>query len=530
MCTYLAKRGSVYYFRRVIPAELRSAFGGKREFMESLGTKDRAEAKRLIPARTTASERELERAQVRLALPLNALVSPSPGISEVAARRERDQLEWLEENTAFQEQIDDEREALEEALGPASSAMKDRLKAPLTTLDPSDATVKLILMEKDAELASLKAKLSGMGGQALTSDAGSGMLLGETSRVTARAAGNPSVDIAPAAFLYPDIVELWASERNVQLKTKEASAAVARWFYECVGRITVADITRRDVLAFKDKLVGDGQSSANINTKLSRLRTLLQWAKENDFAPLNAALGIKVKDSGSSIDRRKPFDLAALNAIFRSPVYASDYRPYQGRGEAAYWMPLLALFTGARMEELGQLRTIDVRQASFPDASGTMELAWFLSITADADEGLKLKTASSERVVPIHPTLISLGFIEYIEKVKADGHPRVFPDLKPGAYGRLTAKWGEWFGRYKKIDCGLTDDRMVFHSFRHTFKDSCRAAKIEEGVQRQLMGHAKGDVADSYGSGYPMHRLVEAIQSISIPGLTLPERPLLVRR
>lgn len=63
MCTYLAKRGSVYYFRRVIPVELRSAFGGKREFMETLGTKDRAEAKRLIPARTSASERELEKAQ-----------------------------------------------------------------------------------------------------------------------------------------------------------------------------------------------------------------------------------------------------------------------------------------------------------------------------------------------------------------------------------------------------------------------------------------------------------------------------------
>lgn len=515
MCTYLAKRGSIYYFRRVIPVELRSAFGGKREFMETLGTKDRAEAKRLIPARTSASERELQNAQVRLASPPNASVSPSTSISVRVGRRELEHLEWLEENTAFQEQIDDEREELEEALEPASSAMKARLQAPLGTLDPSDAAVKLMLMERDDEVASLKARLAIIDVQSLDP-----IPVSNDAQGVASASG--SLVTSSTVFLSPDIINLWASERSVQLKTKEASAAVVRWFYECVGRIAVSDITRKDVLAFKDKLVADGQGSANINTKLSRLRTLLQWAHDNDYAASNVAQSIKVKDGGSPADRRKPFDLAALNAVFGSPVFKAGYRPVQGRGEAAYWLPLLALFTGARMEELGQLRNSDVREISFPDASGTMQSAWFLDITADADEGLRLKTASSERSVPIHATLIDLGFLGYIAHVKAAGHVRAFPDLKPGAYGRLTAKWGEWFGRYRKIDCGITDDRMVFHSFRHTFKDYCRAAKIEEGVQRQLMGHAKGDVADSYGSGYPAHRLVEAMQSYRVPGLKLP--------
>lgn len=52
MCTYLAKRGSTYYFRRAIPVELRPAFGGRAEFMLSLRSKDRAEAKLRIPAHT----------------------------------------------------------------------------------------------------------------------------------------------------------------------------------------------------------------------------------------------------------------------------------------------------------------------------------------------------------------------------------------------------------------------------------------------------------------------------------------------
>src|SRR6185369_6756597 len=79
MCTYLAKRGSIYYFRRTIPAELRPAMGGKTEFMITLATKDRVEAKRLIPAHTEATQRRLDRAAAQLA----ACTVPSSTVSRV---------------------------------------------------------------------------------------------------------------------------------------------------------------------------------------------------------------------------------------------------------------------------------------------------------------------------------------------------------------------------------------------------------------------------------------------------------------
>ncbi|WP_443018804.1 DUF6538 domain-containing protein [Sphingomonas sp. 2R-10] len=53
MCTYLAKCGSTYYFRRAIPVELRSAFGGRAEFMLSLRPKERAEALLTLSRRTS---------------------------------------------------------------------------------------------------------------------------------------------------------------------------------------------------------------------------------------------------------------------------------------------------------------------------------------------------------------------------------------------------------------------------------------------------------------------------------------------
>jgi integrase len=224
--------------------------------------------------------------------------------------------------------------------------------------------------------------------------------------------------------------------------------AVARWFYERVGKKPVDQITRKDALTFKDKLIGEGQSASNTNMKLSRLRTLLQWAVDNEYATDNAAKGITVKDTDKAKNKRREFDLASLNAIFASPVFATGERPTQGRGEAAYWLPLLALFTGARLEELGQLRPSDILEIAYPDPDGEQRSAWFIRIKEDQEDGLKLKNAASERDVPVHPELERLGFLKYVADAKEAKQERLFPALKPNIYGRLTAKWGEWFGPY----------------------------------------------------------------------------------
>jgi integrase len=277
------------------------------------------------------------------------------------------------------------------------------------------------------------------------------------------------------------------------------------------------------VLAFKDKLLAEGQSVSNTNMKLSRLRTLLGWAYQNDLIPANVAEGISVKVADGGKNRRLPFSLAELQAIFSSPVYAIGERPKRGKGEAAYWLPLLGLFTGARLEEIGQLRVADIQKHSYPDRDGKMLSGWFLHITQDTDErgqANRIKNAASERLVPVHPELERLGFIAYVEGLD-DQKGRVFPDLVANVYGRLTAKWGEWFGPYLRTVCGITDKRKVFHSFRHTFKDYTRRAGTAEGVQRQLMGHSGKDVADGYGSGYDLNSLVEAMAGYRVPGLEI---------
>jgi len=142
----------------------------------------------------------------------------------------------------------------------------------------------------------------------------------------------------------------------------------------------VEQFTRKDMLAFKDRLLADGQTPQNVNVKLGNLRTLLQWAVDNDHAEITPAAGIVIK---APANRRMTYGLADLQSLFSSPVYADGVRPKQGRGEAAYWLPVLALFTGARMEELGQLRVGDIKQADYPDADGKMQSCWGLHFVDD---------------------------------------------------------------------------------------------------------------------------------------------------
>jgi integrase len=508
MCTYLAKRGATYYFRRAIPVELRPAFGGRAEFMLSLRSKDRAEAKLRIPAHTTETDKLLADAMRSLAG--KPAPKPVPPMSPAQIERERGRWEAEQQQADY---VADQLFAADmeaEKLGPIMDALSDGKEPEGSPADIARAGRLAVLHEREkagADIAALHARY----GQSARAS------VGETQAVECE----PATD--SGLYLDKDILDRWATERGVVPKGKDTHKAVAEWFYARTERKPVERITRQDVLAFKAKLLAEGQSVANTNMKLSRLRTLLGWAYQNDLAPANVAEGISVKVADSGKGKRLPFALDELQAIFASPVYANGQRPKGGKGEAAYWLPLLGLFTGARLEEIGQLRVSDIQRREYPDQDGEMLAGWFLHITESTDErgqANRIKNAASERLVPLHPELERLGFIAYVEKLK-DQQGRVFPDLVPNVYGRLTAKWGEWFGPYMRTVCGITDRRKVFHSFRHTFKDYTRRAKMPEGIQRQLMGHAGKDVADDYGSGYDLHSLAEAMASYRVPGLVI---------
>ncbi len=134
----------------------------------------------------------------------------------------------------------------------------------------------------------------------------------------------------------------------------------------------------------------------------------------------------------------------------------------------------------------------------------------------------QIKNEASNRLVPLHPKLVELGFIGYVIKLP-DQTGRVFPGLKAVGIGKkLTDKVGQWFSLYKQ-ECGIEDKAKVFHSFRHTWKTHAVDAGIPERVCRQFQGHEGKDAADKYGTAPSMRVMVDAIACYRVPGLVIPK-------
>ena len=170
----------------------------------------------------------------------------------------------------------------------------------------------------------------------------------------------------------------------------------------------------------------------------------------------------------------------------------------------------MALWMGAREEELGQAAVTDVRVED-----------GFSYLRIDTiEEDQTTKNEGSQRYVPIHPQIVACGFLDYVATLRSRGEKRLFPELTASKDGVYTAAWSKKINRFIR-GLGITDRRKVFHSFRHNFKDACRRAGIQEAVHDALTGHVNGSVGRGYGLGYRVAELAEAISKITYPALDL---------
>ena len=317
-------------------------------------------------------------------------------------------------------------------------------------------------------------------------------------------------------------------ERGLSVKTLDESQKVLNRFNSVYGSIAAQDINGIMIRKFKELLIGTPSvlpnsfrsmsllkiskvvgaqysgktlSDSSINKHLSVLSSVLEWASNNSYFGdnwHNPVRGKSIHRKGLKQDRM-PFTESNLSRIFSSDVYVKHSRPKGGCGEASYWIPIIGLYTGMRLEEIGQLLVADVKR------EGDI---WYFDIN-DFD-GKQLKNKSSIRRVPIHQILLDLGLVDYIGSLADE---RLFPLLKKDKYGKLTQNWSKWFGRYiRRI--GITDRSKVFHSFRHGLKDALRNASVDEAISDAITGHSSASIGRSYGAGYNLTILNDAVQRV----------------
>jgi integrase len=246
------------------------------------------------------------------------------------------------------------------------------------------------------------------------------------------------------------------------------------------------------------------------------LRSLLTWAHRDaglfDDAERfdNPFSIVAARDDRSQEEKRTSFSIADLATIFRLESITSPKR-LEDR-----WVPLLALYTGARLEEIGQLLVSDVHR------EGNISLIHLNEFDEHGAKKKRLKTVGSRRLIPVHPLLIDLGFDTYVVEARQRGDIRLFPGLTEGAKGKLTSAFSKRINR--QIRSMIPDRRKTFHSLRHSFKAASQRAMVPEDVVEALMGHSSRSVSrEVYGAalGTLTNVLFDAIKRIEYPGLDL---------
>jgi integrase len=248
---------------------------------------------------------------------------------------------------------------------------------------------------------------------------------------------------------------------------------------------------------------------ATLNGYLNKMRALFALAVQEHWLDANPAIGLVVADPVSPAEKRYPFSPVQLQQIFAGEPWFSNDRDVGGR-PARFWLPLLALYTGARIGELAQLSVADVARRNDVD---------FINIRS-TDE-TRLKNRNAERAIPVHPELVRLGFLDYVSEARASGRGRLFPQERRDALGHHGRGVSDWFA--KLLDKhGLTDSKLTFHSFRHNFEDALREADLHgTPIAAYLTGRSGGGSSTIYGGGYSTARLREAIALVTYPGLDL---------
>ena len=220
------------------------------------------------------------------------------------------------------------------------------------------------------------------------------------------------------------------------------------------------------------------------------------------------------------------FTIDELNRLFRAPLYAGckddetgfatsgKNRPRRGR----FWVPLLSLFHGFRLNEAAQLYTEDVCEENGVP---------FFEIRAERADKRKcdkrLKTKQSKRRVPMHPAIIRIGFLDYVAERRGDAsRPRLFPDLPLGESGYFSDPFSKWFGNFRTKTLG-EDCKASFHSFRHLFRGALGEAGVPIPDVEALGGWQimERSAERDYDAGRSLQRLRKHVEKVKYPGLDL---------
>ena len=542
--TYVFRsRHGIFFFRIVVPRALREFFDGRCEIKRSLHTRDLRVA--LREARPLSLE--IYAAFDRLGAGMSG---PKPTVADILANA--DKLRDLK--------VEGHLWAPDGKVLPYSIEATSNDPAELAALERTadryvEAHAKQVaaakLPEISAERAALIAHERAEIARAL--DEHRLTVEGHPGAVPKIGAGKPAQTEAPAPVVQPLTPAASAdqAEAPIRFTHDPENVATARWaeyfkqskgiswaagrspkaasrmfneFVEWWGRDgDIRAIDRKLINRFithltthkrieKGRRAGElGLNVRTVDNYTSVLNTFLEWAQNKGYFPDDRRLPTAKQAMVSRADRHRlsekanpAFTAAQLRELFHPENYKPDLAHH-------FWPPLIALFTGARRREIAQLLIEDIEMVDDIAA---------ISINILGDEDKSLKTRAARRMIPIHPVLLDLGLLEYVEDVKAlDLGPELFPAIGANIYGEKGNALGQAWRRHRENHDMAGSRQPTFHSFRPTALQVLKKNGVEFEMRCQLAGHEMDHVSVGYD---PNPFSVQQLWERGIPKLTYP--------
>lgn len=552
---HLLRRGGTYYFRMPVPEALRPIVG-KREIKRSLRTGDLAAARKLLTVERLKAQAEIEAARRQYG------AKQGGGLMKVRSLGDDDlwglMSRWFvarERATATLSARDvDVEQRLQDLsyladvgdgtseLASIHGATRKLLLSENIDLDATDPTFaklegliheamiehekRLVVRFANRPLVQLNPRFSALSADTEISERpllSLGALAEQFEEERAQTQRSPTAKLRRDAHLGMILAVL--GERTLVSKigrddAKRFRDVLGRWPSNSTKRFPGLSVD--EVLALPDEKLGSRLAPPTANAYLQTLCAMFDFAVQERLVDTNPARGLRFRGGGHSEADRHPFDTQDLKRIFNAPLYTgceNDAEGYATVGSARprrarFWVPLIALFTGLRLNEICMLREDDVAE---------IEGIPVLLLRAD-DPDKSLKTKAAERLVPIHPELQRIGLLGYARGIR-DMHgagARLFPDLTASATGYTSNNVSKWFARF--LDrVGVTDRQKTFHSFRHSFRDGLRLAGVSSESADWLGGWSAKSTAQRYGGSRVVKAklLAPEIVKLSYPSLNL---------
>jgi len=371
--------------------------------------------------------------------------------------------------------------------------------------------------------------------------------------------------------------ELYRKHKHGAIGAHHLGTVLNTWalFREYKGDVYLDEVTSADIYDFvkfhmseKGRKWSQAYATSKVPYYLRDIFGLARTSKlmtvENPASNLEAMPKLSKEERQKRQKPRYPLTTLHINKLLASEWYNPSSKKWRGKLSqdfgVRYFGPLIQLLHGSRVREPLQLMASEVTQIdgvwSFkfqitfdedePGAEGFVttkeKKPKSTKKLVDGLEPRSLKNESVLRNIPVHPKLIELGLLDYLEQRRSelgDADGPLFPSSLPEPGGK-SPKWGRAFEqamlRFMKDGLGFANG-YGNHGFRHQLEDRIRVAEARapwpKGMSNYLTGRKlvraedRGIVQEegserSYGNGYRPLEALPYLEMVSFSDIVFP--------